>query len=126
MFKVFARVVRTWKYGALFPCGLVIWQSRVRCLGVACEYRGLDSSGDDFVRGAMLGLTVDTCSASVLSFGRIAHTSNVAVDSNPVAWSPFSRRMKCAQQMRQFSVLHAMRALGNLENFLFSRGWQLC
>ena len=43
----------------------------------------MDSSGDDFVRGAMLGLTVDTVPATVLCFGRISHIFYVAVDSNP-------------------------------------------
>ena len=47
---------------------LVIWQSRVRCLGVACGIQKMDSSGD-FLSGAMLGSTVDTCSASVLGLG---------------------------------------------------------
>ena len=32
------------------------------------EYGTLDSSGDDFVRGATLGLTVDTGLATVLGF----------------------------------------------------------
>ena len=51
-----------------------------------------------------------------LAFGRISHMFHVAVDLNPVAWSPFSRRMeKCAQQMLQSSVLLAMRALGKLD-----------
>ena len=114
-----------------------IWLSCVRYLGVAfgvqrigffgrcCDSLGamlgstVDSfsasvfcmrSSRDFLSGAMLGSTVDTCSASVLGLGRISHIFHVAVDSNPVAWSPFSRRVeKCAQHMLQSSVLLAMR-----------------
>ena len=35
------------------------------------EFGTLASSGDDFVRGAMLGSTLDTLSAPVLAFRRI-------------------------------------------------------
>ena len=65
--------------------------------------------------GAMLGSTVDTCSASVLgAFVRILHFSMVKWTR---VQSPFSRRMeKCAQPMLQLSVLVAMLALGNQEN----------
>ena len=56
-----ARAVCTWKYGALFRYGPRIWQSLSLCLGVACGVR-LDFRGD--ATGAILGSTVDTCSAS--------------------------------------------------------------
>ena len=46
------------------------------------DYGTLDSSGDDFVRGAMLGLTVDTGLATVLGFGRISHIFYVDVGSD--------------------------------------------
>ena len=36
--------------------------------------------------GAMLGSTVDTCSASVRGFGRISHIFYVATDSDPEAF----------------------------------------
>ena len=45
------------------------------------EFGTLDSSGDDFVRGAMLGSILDTLSAPVLAFGRISHNFYVDVDS---------------------------------------------
>ena len=63
----FARAVRTWKYGTLFLYDLVsgsphldVWVLHVKC-------GTLDSSGDDFGCGAMLGSTMVTRSASVLS-----------------------------------------------------------
>ena len=46
------------------------------------EYGTLDFSGDDFVRGAMLGLTVYTGLATVLGFGRISHIFYVDVGSD--------------------------------------------
>ena len=55
--------------GTLFLCDLVsgslyldVWVLHVEC-------GTLDSSGDDFGCSAMLGSTMDTCSASVLGFG---------------------------------------------------------
>ena len=46
------------------------------------DYETLDFSGDDFVRGAMLGLTVDMGLATVLGFGRILHIFYVDVGSD--------------------------------------------
>ena len=68
-----------------WPC---IWQSCFRCLAVARGVQVLDFSGDAaFLWGAMLGSTVNTCSASVRdAFGRVAHNFYVAVDSNPEVW----------------------------------------
>ena len=60
------------------------------CLGVAYEYRKLDSSADSVFLGAMLGATVDTVHASTLAFGSISHIFFVAADSNPdCVSSPF-------------------------------------
>ena len=78
----------------------------VTCSAFGCcvENSKLHSSGD-LCSGAMLGSTVDTYSASVRdAFGRILHIFFGEVDSNPVASSPFSRRVgKCAQQISLLS-----------------------
>ena len=47
------------------PC---IWQLFLGVWVLLVDYGTLDSSGDDFVRGAMLGLTLDTLLATVLGF----------------------------------------------------------
>ena len=47
------------------PC---IWQLFLGVWVLLVEYGTLDFSGDDFVRGAMLGLTLDTGLATVLGF----------------------------------------------------------
>ena len=47
------------------PC---IWQPFLGVWVLLVEYGTLDFSGDDFVRGAMLGLTVDTGLVTVLGF----------------------------------------------------------
>ena len=47
------------------PC---FWQPFVGVWVLHVDYGSLDSSGDDFVRGAMLGLTLDTGLATVLGF----------------------------------------------------------
>ena len=62
----------------------------------------------------MLGLKVNTYSASVrVAPGRILYIFYGETDSNPVASSPFSRRMeKCAQQMPQIPVQLVMRTFG--------------
>ena len=74
-----------WSIISLRPC---VCQSCFRCLGVVRGVQVLDFSGDAaFLWGAMLGLAVNTSSASVRdAFGRIAHNFHVAVDSNPVVW----------------------------------------
>ena len=51
--------------GALFPCPC-IWQSLFQALGVAYEYENWTFREMTFFVGAILGLPVDTCSASVL------------------------------------------------------------
>ena len=60
-----ARVVRTWEFGALFRRVLCSGSLVSRCLGVARGLQVLGSSGDAFLWDAMLGSTVNTCSASV-------------------------------------------------------------
>ena len=58
LFLWVARALRTWKW-CIFSCSLYL-AAFSRCLGVACGIRNIGFSGDDFVRGAMLGVTVDT------------------------------------------------------------------
>ena len=79
-----ARAVHTWKIGVFFPSGFVSG-SHTSCVWVLLvEYRTLNSSGDSVVSRATLGLTVNTCSASVRdASGRNAHIFYVDVDSNP-------------------------------------------
>ena len=112
LFLGFARAVRTWKNGALFLCDLVSGSFFLGVWVLHVDYGTLDSSGDDFVRGAMLGLTVYTVLATVLGFGRTTHIFNVDVDSDCGVSSSFSRRMeKYAQSVLQFESLHALFAL---------------
>ena len=81
------------------------------------DYETLDSSGDDFVSGAKLGLTVDTRFATVLGFGRISHIFYVDVGSDLGVF--LSRRMeKYAQSMLRFESLHSLFALGVQTLFL--------
>ena len=78
-----------------------IWQLFLGVWVLLVEYGTLDFSGDDFVRGAMLGLTVDTGLATVLGFGRISHIFYVDVGSDFGVF--LSRRMeKYAQSMLRF------------------------
>ena len=72
----------------------------------------MDSSGDDFVRGAMLGSTLDTLSAPVLAFRRISHNFYVDVDSVRYV-SLFSRRTEKVLTRCFDRVLVALLALGN-------------
>ena len=89
-----AHAACTWKSRALFQNDLVsgspflgVWVLLV----VFWNIGTLDSSGDDFVRDAMLGSTLDTLSAPVLAFRRISH--NFYVDVASVRYfSLFSRR----------------------------------
>ena len=74
-----AHAACTWKYCALLSLRPCIWQSLPRRLGVVCGVWNVGFFGDDFVRGAMLGSTLDTLSAPVLAFGRISHNFYVDV-----------------------------------------------
>ena len=118
LFLGFARAVRTWKMVHYSPASC-IWQPFLGVWVLHVDYGTLDFSGDDFVRGAMLGLTVDTGLATVLGFGRISHIFYVDVGSHLGVFSPFSRRMeKYAQSMLRFESLHALFALGVRTIFL--------
>ena len=57
LFLGIARALRTWKmvHYSPAPC---FWQPFLGVWVLLVEYGTLDSSGDDFVRGAMLGLTL--------------------------------------------------------------------
>ena len=57
-----------WKFGALFLHDLVSGSQFLGVWVLLVEVVTLDSSGDDFVGGAMLGSTVDTRFVSVLGF----------------------------------------------------------
>ena len=77
--QVFARAVRTWKYGALFPYGLVSGSHVFGVWVLHAEYKNWILREISFR---------EQCLAR--------HSIHVL----PVAWSPLSRRMeKCAQQM---------------------------
>ena len=67
LFLWVARALRTWKmvHFSTAPC---IWQPFLGVWVLLVDYRTLDFSGDDFVRCAMLGLTVDTGLVTVLGF----------------------------------------------------------
>ena len=94
-----------------------IWQPSLGVWVLHVDHGTLDSSGDDIVRGAMLGFTVDTGLATVLGFGRILHIFHVDVGSDFGVF--LSRRMeKCAQSMLRFESLHALFALGVQTLFL--------
>ena len=89
------------------------------CLGVACGLRNIGFSGNDFVRGAMLGLTVDTGLATVLGFERNSHIFNVDVGSDfGVFLRSHAGMEKYAQSMLRFESLHALFALGVRTLFL--------
>ena len=75
------------------------------------DYGTLDSSGDDFVRGAMLGLTLDTGLATVLGFWK--NFTYFLRRRGLGFWLFFSCRMeKYAQSMLRCEPLHALFALG--------------
>ena len=67
-----------------------IWQPFLGVWVLHVDYGTLDFSGDDYVRGVMLGLTVDTGLPTVLGFGRISHILYVDVGSDfgffPAEW----------------------------------------
>ena len=67
LFLGVARALRTWKMVHVSSASC-IWQPSLGVWVLHVEYGTLDSSGDDFVRGAMLGLTVDTGLGTVLGF----------------------------------------------------------
>ena len=67
LFLGFARAVRTWKMVHNSPASC-IWQLFFGVWVLLVEYGTLDFSGDYFVRGAVLGLTLDTGLATVLGF----------------------------------------------------------
>ena len=87
MFLGFARAVRTWKMVHYSPASC-IWQPFLGVWVLLVEYGTLDSSGDDSVRGAKLGLTVDTWLVQYLAFGRISHIFYVDVGPNFGVFSP--------------------------------------
>ena len=81
------------------------------------EYGTLDFSGDDFVRCAMLGLTVDTGLATVLGFWK--NFTYFLRRRGLGFWRFFSCKMeKFAQSMLRFEPLHALFALGVQTLFL--------
>ena len=81
-----------------------------------------------FFVGAMLGFTVDTCSASVLwLWTYFTHFFYDAADSNPDAFLLHSVWMeKCAQSMLLVSVCSARFTFGNLEVLFSSFSWLRC
>ena len=84
-----------------------IWQPLLDVWVMHVDYGTMDFSGDDFVRGAMLGLTADTGLATVLGFGRISHIFHVDVGLDFGVF--LSRRMeKYAQSMLRFESFHAL------------------
>ena len=110
--------------GALFSCSLCL----TAFLGVwvlFVGYSALDSSGDDFVRRAMLGLTLDSGLATVLSFCK--NFSYFLRRRGLGFWRFFSCRMeKYAQSMLRFEPLHAQFALGEQTLFLRVYEFDLC
>ena len=75
-----------WKFGAFFLYDLVSGSLFFGIWVLLVDYRTWDFSGYDFVRGCMLGSTVDAGFASVLGFGRISHIFFVDVGSDPEAF----------------------------------------
>ena len=65
LFLGFARALRKMLHYSPASC---IWKLFLGVWVLLVEYGTLDFSGDDFVRGAILGLTVDTGLATVLGF----------------------------------------------------------
>ena len=108
-----AHAACTWKYCACFSLRPCIWQFLPRRLGVACGVWNVGFFGDDFVRRAMLGSTLDTLSAPVLAFRRISHNFYVDVDSVRCV-SLFSRRIEKVLSRCFARVLVALPTLGNL------------
>ena len=67
LFLWVARALRTWKmvHYSPAPC---FWQPFLGVWVLHVHHGTLDSSGHDYVRGAMLGLTLDTGLVTVLGF----------------------------------------------------------
>ena len=85
-----AHAACTWKSRAFLFYFLVSGSPVQGVWVLLVQFGTLDSSGDDFVRGAMLGSTLDTLSAPVLAFRRIWHNFYVDVDSVRRVFSNFS------------------------------------
>ena len=81
------------------------------------EYGTLDFSGDDFVRGAMLGLTLDTGLATVRGFWK-NFTHFLRRRGLRICRFFYCRMEKYAQSMLRFEPLHALFALGVETSFL--------
>ena len=104
----------TWKSRALFLYDFVVSGSPFLSISILLvKFGTLDSSGVDFVRGAMFGSTLDTLSAPVLALRRISHNFYVDVDSVRY-FSLFSRRIEKVLSRCFARVLVALLALGNL------------
>ena len=109
LFLWVARALRTWKmvHYSPAPC---IWQPFLGVWVLLVEYGTLFFSGDDFVRCAMLGLTVDTGLVTVLGFWK--NFTYFLRRRGLGFWRCFSCRMeKYAQSMLRFEPLHAQFAL---------------
>ena len=110
---------------ALFALGNMVHYSFTSCisqlfLGVwvlHVDYGTMDFSGDEFVRGAMLGLTADMG----------LHTFSTSTWARILAFFLLvSRRMeKYAQSMLRFESLHALFALGVRTTFPRDDCWNL-
>ena len=117
LFLGFARAVRIWKMVHYYSPASWIWQL-VLGVWVLLVYCGaLDFSGDDFDRGAMLGLTLDMGLATVLGFWK--NFTDFLRRRGLGFWRFFSCRMeKYAQSMLRYEPLHALFALGVQTLFL--------
>ena len=116
LFLGVARALRTWKmvHYSPAPC---FWQSFLGVWVLLVGYGALDSSGDDFVRGAMLGLTVDAGLATILGFWK--NFTYFQRRRGLGFWRFFSTAewKKYAQSMLRFEPLHALFALGVQTSF---------
>ena len=116
LFLWVTRALRTWKNGALFLL-IPVSGSILGVWVLLVEYGTLDFSGDDFVRCAMLSLTVDTGLATVLGFWK--NFTYFLRQRGLEFWRFFSCKMeKFAQSMLRFEPLHALFALGVQTLFL--------
>ena len=116
LFLGFARAFRTWKMVHYSPASC-IWQLFLGVWVLLKEYGTLDFSGDDFVRCAMLGLTLDTGLTTVLGFWK--NFTYFPRRRGLGFWRFFSCKMeKYAQSMLRFEPLHALFPLGIQTLFL--------
>ena len=116
LFLGVARPLRTWKkaHYSPDPC---FWQSFLGVWVLLVEYGTLDFSGDDFVRCAKLGSTLDTGLTTVLGFWK--NFTYFLRRRGLGFWRFFSCKMeKFAQSMLRFEPLHALFALGVQTLFL--------